>query len=97
MTRYLSKWLVALVVLSVIGMVPLAAACTWDGHTPGFWGNKNGQALIDASDLEKLQQLHLRDADGNLVIPADRRRSRPGCATGMPPTWRTCSRSSWRR
>lgn len=34
------------------------------GHTLGFWSNKNGQALTDASDLAALSAMNLRNANG---------------------------------
>src|SRR4030095_12022227 len=35
------------------------------GLTLGFWSNKNGQALIDSTDLAMLSALNLRNADGS--------------------------------
>jgi hypothetical protein len=35
------------------------------GHTPGFWQNKNGQALITPDDIVMLNDCCLRDDDGN--------------------------------
>jgi hypothetical protein len=40
------------------------------GRTLGFWSNKNGQAMINASDLAFLSSLSLRDAAGNPFDPA---------------------------
>ena len=40
------------------------------GHTIGFWSNKNGQALVDAADLQALRDLNLRNADGTAFDPA---------------------------
>src|SRR5205823_3235427 len=34
------------------------------GRTPGFWSNKNGQALITSADLQGLRDLCLRTASG---------------------------------
>lgn len=45
----------------VFGNVCLGAG---GGHTIGFWGNKNGQALIGAADLAALTALNLRNANG---------------------------------
>lgn len=39
------------------------------GLTIGFWSNKNGQALINAGDLQALRDLHLRNADGSNFDP----------------------------
>jgi hypothetical protein len=39
------------------------------GHTPGFWGNKNGQKLIDAADLAALRDLNLVNANGTAFDP----------------------------
>jgi len=39
------------------------------GLTIGFWGNKNGAALITAADLTFLSGLHLRNADGSDFDP----------------------------
>lgn len=39
------------------------------GFTLGFWSNKNGQALIDAYDLQQLSVLNLRDASGTHFDP----------------------------
>jgi hypothetical protein len=39
---------------------------TCNGHTPGFWSNRNGRALIDQHNLlALLPSLHLVDAAGN--------------------------------
>jgi hypothetical protein len=35
------------------------------GRTLGFWSNKNGQALLTASDFTALTALHLRNANGS--------------------------------
>jgi hypothetical protein len=40
------------------------------GHTLGFWSNKNGQALIDSTDLANLSGLNLTDAAGGNFDPA---------------------------
>lgn len=42
------------------------------GHTPGFWGNKNGQALIGADDLTLLEGLCLREKNGDDFDPASK-------------------------
>jgi hypothetical protein len=34
-------------------------------RTKGFWGNKNGQKLIDEADIDMLNACCLRDEDGN--------------------------------
>lgn len=34
------------------------------GHTPGFWQNKNGQALITEDDIDMLNECCLRNDDG---------------------------------
>ncbi|MEE9369550.1 MAG: hypothetical protein V3V05_11920 [Pontiella sp.] len=34
------------------------------GHTPGFWQNKNGQALISSDDIALLNECCLADDDG---------------------------------
>ncbi len=39
------------------------------GLTKGFWTNRNGQALIDASDLDALVALHLVDYYGDAFDP----------------------------
>ncbi|HEX6044701.1 MAG TPA: hypothetical protein VFZ22_09460 [Pyrinomonadaceae bacterium] len=39
------------------------------GLTLGFWSNKNGQALINAGDLQALRDLCLRNADGSNFDP----------------------------
>jgi hypothetical protein len=39
------------------------------GRTPGFWSNKNGQALITAADLQGLRDLCLRNANGTHFDP----------------------------
>jgi hypothetical protein len=39
------------------------------GLTPGFWSNKNGQALVDSGDLAALVALHLVDEKGNAFDP----------------------------
>jgi|SRR5215471_15105365 len=39
------------------------------GNTIGFWGNKNGQALINAADLLALRTCHLVNADGSAFDP----------------------------
>jgi hypothetical protein len=44
----------------------------FDGRTPGFWQNPNGQALIDASDLQVLRDLHLVWPDGSAFDPVDK-------------------------
>jgi hypothetical protein len=40
-----------------------------DGHTPGFWQNKNGQALINQADLDCLTNLCLVTPDGKAFAP----------------------------
>lgn len=40
------------------------------GHTPGFWSNQNGQALLDAADMAALSALCLRDANGDDFDPS---------------------------
>ncbi len=42
------------------------------GHTPGFWRNKNGQALIGSDDLAALTALHLCDGSGNAYDPSSK-------------------------
>jgi hypothetical protein len=39
------------------------------GKTPGYWSNKNGQALIDEADLTALSDLCLVNADGSDFEP----------------------------
>jgi hypothetical protein len=39
------------------------------GHTLGFWSNKNGQALITATDVAGLVALNLRNANGTAFDP----------------------------
>jgi hypothetical protein len=39
------------------------------GLTLGFWSNRNGQALIDSTDLSMLAGLNLRNADGSNFDP----------------------------
>ena len=39
------------------------------GRTIGFWGNKNGQALINAADLAALSACNLVNADGSPFNP----------------------------
>jgi hypothetical protein len=39
------------------------------GHTPGFWRNKNGQALITLDDLQALRNLNLKNEDGSAFDP----------------------------
>jgi hypothetical protein len=43
--------------------------CGGDGHTPGFWQNRNGQALIGEDDLAMLRDLCLVNADGSAFDP----------------------------
>ena len=40
-----------------------------NGKTLGFWSNKNGQALINATDLACLRALHLRNTNGTDFDP----------------------------
>jgi hypothetical protein len=40
------------------------------GLTLGFWSNRNGQALVGATDLAMLQALNLRNANGTNFDPA---------------------------
>ncbi|PYJ08782.1 MAG: hypothetical protein DME25_00550 [Verrucomicrobia bacterium] len=40
-------------------------ACNAGGSTPGFWGNKNGQALLTSADFTALNTLCLRTGDGS--------------------------------
>jgi hypothetical protein len=42
------------------------------GRTPGFWRNKNGQALITSADLQGLGGLCLRNANGTDFNPANK-------------------------
>ncbi len=42
------------------------------GHTPGFWQNKNGQALIEPGDIDMLNLLCLSDDDGHIDDFADK-------------------------
>jgi hypothetical protein len=57
------------------------------GLTLGFWSNKNGQALITASDLAYLDLLDLRDAAGAAFDPTTKTQLRTwllnGTATNM--------------
>ena len=39
------------------------------GNTPGYWSNRNGQALIDGDDLAALHGLCLVDASGAAFDP----------------------------
>lgn len=41
------------------------------GKTIGFWGNRNGQALVGADDIELLVELNLRNATGAHFNPAN--------------------------
>jgi hypothetical protein len=52
--------------------VSFGNVCTGDGGglTIGFWGNKNGLALIGSDDLTSLVALNLRNADGTNFDPA---------------------------
>lgn len=43
------------------------------GHTPGFWQNKNGQALIEPQDVDTLNALCLRNDDGSHADFADKK------------------------
>ena len=58
-----------------------------NGRTLGFWSNRNGQALIDAGDLETLVALNLRNANGTDFNPANNAAFRTwllnGTATNM--------------
>jgi hypothetical protein len=38
------------------------------GHTLGFWSNKNGQKLIDQTDIDALNALHLVYGDGSNFV-----------------------------
>lgn len=42
------------------------------GHTPGFWQNKNGQALITPADVTMLNDCCLRNDDGSDAVFADK-------------------------
>lgn len=42
------------------------------GRTMGFWGNKNGQALIDADDMAALVALNLKNEDGSDFDPVNK-------------------------
>lgn len=42
------------------------------GHTPGFWQNKNGQALIEEGDIDMLNLLCLSDDNGHIDNFADK-------------------------
>lgn len=48
---------------------PFTVLTSQPGHTPGFWQNPNGQALITEDDLAELRALNLVDADGNPFDP----------------------------
>jgi hypothetical protein len=52
--------------------VEFGNVCTGPGGglTLGFWSNKNGQALVGATDLAMLVGLNLRNADGTNFDPA---------------------------
>lgn len=58
-----------------------------NGRTLGFWSNKNGQALVDGSDLSLLVSLNLRNANGSAFDPASKTALRTwllnGTATNM--------------
>lgn len=41
-----------------------------NGHTLGFWSNKNGQALVGAGDLALLVSVNLRNKNGSSFDPA---------------------------
>lgn len=43
-----------------------------NGHTPGYWHNKNGNPRIDEGDLAALRDLCLRNADGSNFDPTTR-------------------------
>lgn len=43
-----------------------------DGHTPGYWHNRNGNPRIDEGDLAALRDLCLRNADGSNFDPTTR-------------------------
>jgi hypothetical protein len=51
--------------------VSFGNVCRGDGGglTIGFWGNKNGQALVGPDDLSMLRNLNLRNADGSTFDP----------------------------
>jgi hypothetical protein len=51
--------------------VSFGNVCTGDagGLTIGFWGNKNGLALIGSAQITLLQSLNLRNADGTIFNP----------------------------
>jgi hypothetical protein len=54
------------------GNVSFGNVCTVSGHgglTLGFWSNKNGQALINANDLQALRDLSLANANGSAFDP----------------------------
>jgi hypothetical protein len=40
------------------------------GRTLGFWSNRNGQRIFTATDLGKMGELNLRDANGKAFDPA---------------------------
>jgi hypothetical protein len=42
------------------------------GRTPGFWRNKNGQALITSADLQALTALCLRNASGGDFVASSK-------------------------
>jgi hypothetical protein len=56
--------------LDQVRIITTVAGCRGAGGlTPGFWHNKNGQALIDSGDLALLTSLNLRDGVGNNYDP----------------------------
>jgi hypothetical protein len=54
---------------SFLVTVVCAPAKGGGGHTPGFWQNKNGRALIDDADLAALRALSLVESDGTAFDP----------------------------
>jgi len=61
-----NKTLNTLVVSGQTSTIEFGNYCTLTpgGHTVGFWSNKNGQGLLEASDFTQLTGFCLRNADG---------------------------------
>ena len=59
-------------VLVRTGSVTVTSTGSTNGRTPGFWGNKNGQALIGSDDLAMLVAANLVDAKGNEFNPSSK-------------------------
>jgi hypothetical protein len=70
-----SKWykILAVTIVATIMLTTVCLAC--DPHTIGFWGNKNGEKVINAFSpavwIQLSNFLNLKDADGNDFNPTN--------------------------